>query len=293
MIDWILVSQSTCRAIGKGLLTISGYRIREKREAHEFFRTGRVFAMLWAESASATMTRGGTENTAVTIGRFGEQVFSQIRRFVVVRVNRDRHFVYAWYVNTYRSRCGIFLTVYSAISTYGGQGTLKHGCNAAEHTIVYLEGTNPVRLEGEWERGMVKDPIMIIPTNPQETMGPSSRLRCGKIYSIEWNVKLKEIGMVAAHDKTKLMQYFAEEQDNGFDLDDNESGRQSQHYYHQNTPAMQSQNYYHQNTPAVQSQDYYHQNTPAMQPQNYYSQNDPAMRPQYRHHSTNNHRRRQ
>lgn len=79
--------------------------MREKREAHEFFRTGRVFAMLWAESASATMSRGGTENTAVTVarfnpavtpGRFQEAVYSQIRRFVVVKVNRQRHFIYAW-----------------------------------------------------------------------------------------------------------------------------------------------------------------------------------------------------
>jgi hypothetical protein len=74
--------------------------MRTRAEAHTFFVKGRVFAMLWAETASATMkqARIGTENTAITIGRFGEQVYSQIRRFVVVKVNRDGHFVYAWLV---------------------------------------------------------------------------------------------------------------------------------------------------------------------------------------------------
>lgn len=71
--------------------------MRTRAEANQFFKTGRVFAMLWAEAASETMARrnGGTENTAITIGRFGQGVFSQIRRFVVVQVNREAHFVYA------------------------------------------------------------------------------------------------------------------------------------------------------------------------------------------------------
>ncbi|KAF1930299.1 uncharacterized protein M421DRAFT_418617 [Didymella exigua CBS 183.55] len=206
----------------------NSYRVRERREAHEFFKTGRVFAMLWAESASATMIRGGTENTAVTIGRFQEEVYSQIRRFVVVKVNRQRHFIYA-----------------CAISTYGKRGTLKRGCNASEHTAVYLEGSNPYTLQGEWERGMTKDPIMITPTNPQEFMEPTSRLRCGRIYSIEWNVKVKDIGMVATHDRTKLLQYFSEEQENGFDVDDPESSPY-QGYSHTTMPnCYQQQNSYH------------------------------------------------
>jgi hypothetical protein len=73
--------------------------MRTKAEAHRFFVQGRVFSMLWAETASATMARNGTENTAITVGRFGQDVFSQIRRFVVMKVNRQRHFIYAWSVS--------------------------------------------------------------------------------------------------------------------------------------------------------------------------------------------------
>lgn len=114
------------------------------------------------------------------------------------------------------------LTKYSAISTYGGRGVTKPGCRASEHTIVYLNGTQPIAFQSELERGMDKEPIMIDPTNPSETMESASRLRCGKIYSIEWNVKVRDIGMVSGNDKTRLKRYFSEEQNRGFDPDDDD-----------------------------------------------------------------------
>ncbi|KAH6644151.1 hypothetical protein C7974DRAFT_407853 [Boeremia exigua] len=179
------------------------YRVRERAEAHRFFKTGRVFAMLWSEAASENLARNGTETTGITICRFGQSVYSQIRRFVVVRVNRDRHFVYAL-----------------AISTYGGRGAMKNGCDPSEHTIVHLNNVEPYWLPGEVNRGMTKDPISIEPVEQNEEMDPRSRLRCGKIYSIEWNVKLRDIGMVSSHDKTKLMRYYKEGQEKGFDYDE-------------------------------------------------------------------------
>ncbi|KAF1941205.1 hypothetical protein EJ02DRAFT_444991 [Clathrospora elynae] len=159
--------------------------------------------MLWAETASPNLVYNGTDNTAITVGRFGESVYSQIRRFVVVKVHRQRHFVYA-----------------CAISTYGDQGVLKPGCNASEHTIVYLRGQQPVYLRGERERGMEKDPIQIEPTDDREQMKPASRVRLGKIHPIEWNVKVRDIGMVSPGDMSKLVRYYREENDSGFDADD-------------------------------------------------------------------------
>lgn len=194
--------------------------MRTRASAHSFFIMGRVFSMLWTETASATMqvARSGTENTAITVGRFGQGVYSQIRRFVVMKVNRDRHFVYAWSVNdltalSYVANAG------SAISTYGKQGTLKSGCAAGEHTIVHLTGSQPIYLYGEYERGMTKDPIEIEPTHSSETMEPTSRLRFGKMYSIEWNVKVKDIGLVSRRHMSKLMRYHKQEEENGFDND--------------------------------------------------------------------------
>jgi hypothetical protein len=74
---------------------------------------------------------------------------------------------------------------------------------------------------------MTKEPIMIEPTDAQETMQLFSRLRCGKIYSIEWNIKVRDIGMVASRDKAKLLRYYREEQNEGFDPDDDYHGDDS------------------------------------------------------------------
>jgi hypothetical protein len=114
----------------------------------------------------------------------------------------------------------IMVDVRSAISTYGNQGTMKYGCRASEHSIVYLSGSQPISLPGEWEKGMRKDPIEIVATDATETMLPASRLRFGKIYSIEWNVKVRDIGQVAGKHMSKLVKYYKEEEKYGFDDDE-------------------------------------------------------------------------
>ncbi|KAF2823153.1 hypothetical protein CC86DRAFT_300156 [Ophiobolus disseminans] len=166
--------------------------------------------MLWSETAGETLTRRtDTENSKVTVhpniieGRFGEKIHSTIRRFVIVRVNRQQHFVEA-----------------CAITTYGERGVLKPGCNASEHTIAYLRGRQPQYYPGEYEKGMTKTPIAIEPTDPNEKMLPSSRLRLGKTYSIECNVKVRDIGNVALEHKTTLLRYYQESKDLGFEPDD-------------------------------------------------------------------------
>jgi hypothetical protein len=81
--------------------------VRTKGEEFEFFKQGRVFEMLWTETAggnfpksSATVNSSATINEEMMfeIGRFGEVVYSSICRFVIVKVNRRQHFVQAWWV---------------------------------------------------------------------------------------------------------------------------------------------------------------------------------------------------
>lgn len=115
--------------------------MRTGAEAREFFKKGRVcvpkqkpqklsnietqvFSILYNEAASETMARGGSSDNGITVIRFGEHVYSQIRRVVVVSVKQG--FVYA---------CGI--TIHSR------RGTLKGECVPSEHSIVYLLGTHP------------------------------------------------------------------------------------------------------------------------------------------------------
>jgi hypothetical protein len=74
-----------------------GYYVRDGADCQQFFRKGRVFSMLWSEPAGSTSNYYGVSD-AFSVVKFGETVFSNIRRFVVVRAPYDKGFVYAWYV---------------------------------------------------------------------------------------------------------------------------------------------------------------------------------------------------
>jgi hypothetical protein len=114
----------------------------------------------------------------------------------------------------------LLITECSAITTYGQRGVLKPNCNAREHTVVYLRGRHAYYIPGEYEKGMTKEPLMIDPTDPTEDMSPKSRLRLGKVVSIECNVKVRDIGMVIPEHRSKLLEYYQQEQDNGFEADE-------------------------------------------------------------------------
>jgi len=67
--------------------------VRTSTEARDFFALGRVFAMLYCETAS-DISRTQPDDDAYTVVRFNERERTNIRRFVVVEVKRG--FVYAW-----------------------------------------------------------------------------------------------------------------------------------------------------------------------------------------------------
>jgi hypothetical protein len=104
------------------------------------------------------------------------------------------------------------LIYFSPIGTHAGRGTLKKGCFPWEHAIVYLSGTDPETcyLPGEYESGMVKQPIEIVPVDSSITLRSESRIRFGKTYPIEKNVKVKDIGMVHPNHLGKLSQYWTD-----------------------------------------------------------------------------------
>ncbi|KAF1958042.1 kinase-like protein [Byssothecium circinans] len=169
----------------------SSYRMRTRVEAPKFFVVGRVFAMLYTQP-SADLAGLGSDSP--TIVKFGEAVYSQIRRFVVVSVRRG--FVQA-----------------CAISTYSGRATLKPGCIPSEHSVIYLEGHRPYYVGGEQERGLTNEPIAIRPTEPDDIkLHKTSRLHFGKSFPIEMNVKVKDIGIVIPEHVSRLLAYWREQQ---------------------------------------------------------------------------------
>ena len=162
--------------------------------------------MLHIQAASENALKRIDHN--ITVVQYGEKAFSQIRRFVVVNVRRG--FVYAWYV--YRIIvCTLLTCSFSPITTYTSRGTLKHGCVPSEHSVVYFEGSQPCFFEGEEERGLTKKSIRVKPASPELSMDPASRLHYGKVYPIEMNVKVKDIGDVDPTQISLLLQYYREE----------------------------------------------------------------------------------
>jgi hypothetical protein len=175
--------------------------------------------MLWSEPAGAKADDDDLWSETVHVGKFGEPIHQQIRRFVIVHVKRRDHFVYAWLVPN--SLCCTSCTdTISPISTYSSRGTAKPGVNPKEHAIVYMSGTSPTYLPGESPSSM-REPIEVVPTNGKETLDRASRLRFGKTFPIEWNVKVKDIGRIAPSDMSKLIGYWKEEHmELDFDGDD-------------------------------------------------------------------------
>jgi hypothetical protein len=52
---------------------------------------------LWSEPAGSTSNNNGVSD-AFSVVKFGEKVYTNIRRFVIVHAPHDKGFVYAWYM---------------------------------------------------------------------------------------------------------------------------------------------------------------------------------------------------
>lgn len=90
---------------------------------------------------------------------------------------------------------------------------MKPGCDSGEHAVVYISGVDPkgCYLPGERQRGLDKEPIEVSPADSSSCLSKQSRIRFGKAYAIEWNVRVKDIGTVVRQDVGKLLAYYEEE----------------------------------------------------------------------------------
>ncbi len=91
------------------------------------------------------------------------------------------------------------------ISTYNGRATTKPGVDPQSHAIVYARNSKPVRLESE--DGMTKEPKEIELAQGQN-LHPLSRVNFAKVYTMEHNVLVMNIGKVASTSMARLSTYF-------------------------------------------------------------------------------------
>ena len=74
---------------------------------------------------------------------------------------------------------------------------------------MYFVGTKPGSFQGEY---LTKDPIAITPTDGYQVMSSAARLHYAKVYLIEMNVKVKDIGDVVPEDLHNLISNYKEMQ---------------------------------------------------------------------------------
>ena len=169
-----------------------GRKYKIRTNGKDFFVPGKVFAILWTEATSKRMATEELmkprKNESLSVVRFGETVFTHIRRMVVVRSRKGS----SWCVS---------------IGTYEGQGLLKRGLkedDINDHTIIYDVNKGVEYLEGEPRSR--KRPIGVEMIRG-ETLDSASRVHLGKPYNVEWNVKVMDIGQVTKQDLPALLDY--------------------------------------------------------------------------------------
>ncbi|EON65608.1 hypothetical protein W97_04846 [Coniosporium apollinis CBS 100218] len=141
-----------------------------------FFSKGRVFAVLFTEGLGET-TPVNPYNVDVNITevRFGGRVYTTIRRFVVVLPQRGSCYA-------------------CPISTYGNRACEKQGVDQQAHGVIYTS-QNPAPLRPR-ETNIVKGAIKLIPSDPRIWLSPDSRINYALCHPIQYNVKVKDLGMI-------------------------------------------------------------------------------------------------
>ncbi|KAH6865209.1 hypothetical protein BKA58DRAFT_241012 [Alternaria rosae] len=147
-----------------------------------FFIEGRVFSILFSEAAGANavvalrnINNVTDYNSSISMVKYRELVHTQVRRFIVVK--RKREFCFA-----------------VPIFTYQGQGTKKQGVSPTEHAIAFSHGYADQLLPGE--APLTKHPICIVMNNGERRLAIASRIYFGIHHPIQYNVKVKDLGVV-------------------------------------------------------------------------------------------------
>ncbi|KAI4945164.1 hypothetical protein J4E91_008141 [Alternaria rosae] len=147
-----------------------------------FFIEGRVFSVLFSEAAGANAVNALKNintvtdyNSAISMVKYREYVHTQVRRFIVVK--RKKEFCFA-----------------VPIFTYQGQGTKKQGVSPHEHAIAFSHGYAAQLLPDEGP--LTKHAICIVMNSGERPLATASRIYFGIHHPIQYNVKVKDLGVV-------------------------------------------------------------------------------------------------
>ncbi|ETI27114.1 hypothetical protein G647_09796 [Cladophialophora carrionii CBS 160.54] len=166
-----------------------------------FYIIGRVFAVLWHEgynsmtSQNTYVSDNNDNKVQVSTGRYGEPIYSSIRRMVVVRQDRG-------------------YCVCLQINTYGNRGLSKFGNSSEDveaHSRIFMVGTEPRWLDREILTSSKLD-IAVKKASPEQRLSVASRLCYGRVHTVEHTVKSMNVGLVTDATLPYLLGYFRDRQ---------------------------------------------------------------------------------
>ncbi|KAF4626150.1 hypothetical protein G7Y89_g12011 [Cudoniella acicularis] len=157
----------------------SRYQVRNY-DYKKFFQPGRVFSTLWTDPTSEKTNQSQTFISEVI---YGEKVHTKIRRFVIIQQ---------------RDKCYNCLPV----TTYGGRGYKKSGIELNEHSQIYSHKC-PKEVQG-----MKKKPLKVILSKTGDSLEDTSLINYGRIYTVESNVKVLDVGVLDEESQKRLQRYY-------------------------------------------------------------------------------------
>ncbi|KAK4150405.1 hypothetical protein C8A00DRAFT_18051 [Chaetomidium leptoderma] len=94
-----------------------------------------------------------------------------------------------------------------SITTFGGKGAAgPNHSRSADYVVLYNANVEPAAPdEGE---GITKEPIPVIIEDEDQYIAPTARLDCGRIYTVEDNLRVAKIGRVHPDSLDKLEEYY-------------------------------------------------------------------------------------
>ncbi|KAL2135019.1 hypothetical protein VTI74DRAFT_10056 [Chaetomium olivicolor] len=158
-----------------------------------FFCVGRIFKTVWFEPAGTDPPRRRPDleqwsNNSLAF--HGEKPAARFRWFVVVR--RRLH----------QSLC-------FSITTFGGKGSSKtiRG-RLMDYVVLHSAAVEPPRPYDE--EGITRDPIAVIIEDKTQYISPIARLDCGRVYTVEDNLRVMKVGRVHPESIPLLETYYME-----------------------------------------------------------------------------------
>jgi len=160
----------------------SSYRVR-KKDYKSFFVVGKVFSTLWTEAFKGT--NNDQNETFVSHIVFDDMDFSNILQFVVVKV-------------------GLRSCTCLPVTSYQGESGNRQGINLDEHGFIYSHKC-PRSVAGI---GISKRPLKVNLVKRTVPLQDPSLVNYVRVYTVETNIKVKEIGQLVSKSTKTLLDNF-------------------------------------------------------------------------------------